>query len=202
MHEEILNSDQNSLLPLLSNFSENFYLAGGTAIALQIGHRRSLDFDLFTSSKLNNEEILEQIRRDHTIQDTLYEHTNELTIIVNNVKLTFLKYPFKVDQVLNFKSIVKMPSLITLSAMKAYALGRRAKWKDYVDLYFMFKQHSFSEVVEEAKSIFSNEFNERLFREQVSYFKDIDHSEAIDYLPGFKTRDEEIEGFLVNIATQ
>ena len=47
MHDEILNADQLELLPLMAQFRREYYLVGGTAIALHIGHRRSVDFDLF-----------------------------------------------------------------------------------------------------------------------------------------------------------
>ena len=47
MHLEILNKEQKELLPILSQFKREYYLVGGTAIALHIGHRESIDFDLF-----------------------------------------------------------------------------------------------------------------------------------------------------------
>ena len=47
MHEEILNDDQQKLLPLMAQFRREYYLVGGTAIALHLGHRRSVDFDMF-----------------------------------------------------------------------------------------------------------------------------------------------------------
>lgn len=50
--------------------------------------------------------------------------------------------------------------------MKAFALGRRAKWKDYVDLYFIIKDyHSIDEICTKGKEIFEGEFNEKIFRE-------------------------------------
>ena len=84
--------------------------------------------------------------------------------------------------------------------MKAFALGKRAKWKDYVDLYFIFKKHSLSSVISKTKEIFGAEFNEKLFREQLSYFDDIDYSETIDYLPGFETEDKIIQENLKEIS--
>ena len=48
MHDNILTNEQRNLLPLIKAFSKDYYLVGGTAIALHIGHRRSIDFDLFT----------------------------------------------------------------------------------------------------------------------------------------------------------
>lgn len=48
--------------------------------------------------------------------------------------------------------------------MKAFALGKRAKWKDYVDLYFIFQNYSLQELVDKTNSIFKEQFNEKLFR--------------------------------------
>ncbi|HRO76737.1 MAG TPA: hypothetical protein PLP27_11385 [Crocinitomicaceae bacterium] len=84
------------------------------------------------------------------------------------------------------------------------ALGDRNKWKDYVDLYFLFKNHfTFDEIATEAEKLFNkNVFSKKLFKGQLSYFDDIDYSEAVDYLPNFEVSEEEIKNFLVEIATQ
>ena len=54
MHKEILTTSQRELLPFVKKFRKDFYLVGGTAIALQIGHRRSIDYDLFTHAESLN----------------------------------------------------------------------------------------------------------------------------------------------------
>ncbi|MFZ2664234.1 MAG: nucleotidyl transferase AbiEii/AbiGii toxin family protein, partial [Patescibacteria group bacterium] len=172
MHKEVLNEEQIKLLPLLQTFSGEFGLVGGTAIALQVGHRRSIDYDLFIDKSFDHDKVRNKIRQSYQIQNTLVENTEELTIVVNNVKLTFLTYPFEIDYSETFENIIKLPSLNTLSAMKAFALGKRAKWKDYVDLFFVFKENKFSDVTTRAKKIFGQEFNEKLFREQLSYYQD------------------------------
>ena len=95
-----------------------------------------------------------------------------------------------------------MPSLLSLAAMKAFALGGRAKWKDYVDLYFIMKNnHSFKEIVKEADCLFSGQFVGRLFRQQLGYFDDIDYSEPVEYLVD-PVSEEEVQAFLSNISTQ
>lgn len=200
MREDVLSKDQVQLLPLVRGFSDDFCLIGGTAIALQLGHRRSIDFDLVTNNSLNGEDVRNIIRKSYKIQSTLIETPRELTLIVNGVKFTFLKYPFNIEATEKFEDIINLPDLVTLAAMKAFALGRRAKWKDYVDLYFIFKKHSLSEIVERAKEIFGDEFNEKLFREQLSYFEDIDYTETIDYLPRNETPDKTIENKLQEIS--
>jgi hypothetical protein len=67
-------------------------------------------------------------------------------------------------------------------AVQRYTLGRRAKWKDYVDLYFIFKKYSFKKLVDKASLVFGQEFNEKLFREQLAYFEDLDFSERINFM--------------------
>jgi len=138
MHSEVLSEAQQRLLPLIKSFSIEYYLAGGTAIALYIAHRRSVDFDLFTNTDIERIAIRNIIKKGgFTIEGLLYESADQIHLIVNSVKMTFLSFPFKNIQLKNFNNIIKIPALLDLAAMKAYALGGRAKWKDYVDLYFI-----------------------------------------------------------------
>ena len=202
MHEEILSAGQKDLLPLISNFSDNFGLIGGTAIALQLGHRRSIDFDLLTLKDLDATEIRSVVKREHNIDSTLVDHTNELTIVVDGIKITFLKYPYKIDFPEKYVEIIYMPNLLSLSSMKAFALGRRVKWKDYVDIYFILKTCSFKKLMDKAQKIFGSEFNEKLFREQLAYFDDIDYSEKVDYMKGFEVEDSKIKNELIKISLQ
>lgn len=69
MHSEILSEEQKVLLPVVKAFSKEFYLVGGTAIPLHLGHRQSLDFDLFKTGKLKRKSILNKI-------ETFNFHTN------------------------------------------------------------------------------------------------------------------------------
>ena len=63
MRKEILSARQKDLLPFLKKFKKNYYLVGGTAIALHIGHKRSIDFDLFTHLPLNKRKISSEIQK-------------------------------------------------------------------------------------------------------------------------------------------
>ena len=85
--------------------------------------------------------------------------------------------------------------------MKAFALGRRAKWKDYVDLFFILKNHySVEQISRRACKIYDQMFSEKLFRAQLSYFEDIDYFESIEYLVP-AVPEEEIKAFLIDKAT-
>ena len=84
--------------------------------------------------------------------------------------------------------------------MKAFALGRRAKWKDYVDLFFILKNHyTIEEICRETESNFGSQFSGKLFREQLAFHKDIDYSEPIDYLVP-AVPEAEIKDFLIDKA--
>ena len=199
MHFNILSDKQNELLSFISGFRRNYYLVGGTAIALHIGHRRSIDFDLFTDKKLNKLLIRKRILEQKLSKQILFEDIDQMHFLLNDVKITFFNYPYPVKHNEMVKRFISMPSLLTLSAMKAFALGRRAKWKDYVDLYFILKDYySIKDISIEAKLIFGNLFSEKLFREQMAFHEDIDYSELIEYLPGFEVHEKEIKEYLVN----
>lgn len=160
-------------MSLLWMFSKDFGLVGGTAIALHIGHRQSVDFDLFTGKLFANENIRRRVLKVKKIEKVLRDEAGQYTISVNGVRMTFFHYPFTIEFSRKLDEIIKLPDLLTLAALKAYALGRRIKWKDYVDLYFILKDyHSIGEIIKRAKKLFGMEFNEKMFRAQLAYFKD------------------------------
>ena len=184
MRKEILTETQIKILPLVAEFSKNFGLVGGTAIALHIGHRRSIDFDLFSENKFGNQSLLNKILSFGTPDEILVNRTDEFTFILKSVKFTFFHFPYKIDYSESFGYKIKMPNLLTLAAMKAFALGQRAKWKDYVDLYFIIKDHfSVSQISQKGQEIFGHGFNEKLFRSQLAYFDGINYEETVEYLP-------------------
>ncbi|MEK7506664.1 MAG: nucleotidyl transferase AbiEii/AbiGii toxin family protein [Patescibacteria group bacterium] len=198
MRKEILTEEQLRFLPMIKSFSDDFGLVGGTAMALQIGHRRSVDFDLFTDKSFGNLAIQKKIKRFTAIESVLIWETEELTFVAGGVKFTFFRYPYKISYSENLNDVIKLPDILTLAAMKSFSLGRRAKWKDYVDLYFVMKDYyDLREIVKRAENVFSSEFNEKTFRSQLAYFDDIDYTEEVIYMEGFKTENEIIKKKLI-----
>ena len=203
MHKEILTENQLKLLPLLNDFAKEYILVGGTAIALHIGHRQSVDFDLFSSKKIRRKSIKNYlIQKKYPVNELIKEEEDQIHFIINNVKVTFFQYPFIINDLIDFDRIIKIPSLLNLAAMKAFALGGRGKWKDYVDLFFLLKNHfTLSKIIEKAEELFGEVFNGKLFKEQISYFEDINFEEEVVYL-NKPVDKEEIKKFLVDAATE
>lgn len=202
MHLEILSDKQSQLIPLISRFSRSFGLVGGTAFALILGHRRSIDYDLFKYGSLNKEYVLDKIKDYTDNLQIIVRKTQELTVEISGIKTTFYSFPFKVPYTLTAFNNIKMPNLLTLCAMKAYALGQRAKWKDYVDLYFGLKHYSVDEIATRGKEVFKGEFNAKLFRLQLGVFDDISYREQVEFMPGFEVSMDDIKSTLVDISTR
>lgn len=196
-----MNDDQMSLLPVIREFKREYYLVGGTAIALYLGHRRSIDFDLFKFSMISAKKNVEKLSRSNVNFTITRNVTEQLNLIANNVKMTFFQYPFQIEAKNDFEKVIRIPDLLDLAAMKAYALGRRSKWKDYVDLYFLLKdKFTLQQIIDRAIMIFGDLFSDKLFRSQLSYFDDIDYTEEVDYLVNAPS-DAEIKSFLIDLAT-
>lgn len=93
MHSEALTDEGKTIFRHLGKF-EGFYLAGGTALALQIGHRLSVDFDLFSPEEIVStllvkvKRIFERVSVAPSVNDP-----GELTVFADGVKVTFLHYP-------------------------------------------------------------------------------------------------------------
>jgi len=94
---------------------------------LHLGHRQSIDFDLFTDSIFDPMQIRNKIMKTYPIEHTFSQGEGELTVLVQKVKMTFFHYPFSIKRDVSLDTIIKLPDLLTLGAMKAFAVGQRAK---------------------------------------------------------------------------
>lgn len=195
MHQEALTSELKNLWQKIKSLRD-FTLVGGTALALQIGHRVSVDFDFFSNKELPPDLLtrIESIFQNSPVK-ILLNTSGQLTTSVQGVNITFVRYPFPVlHPPIEFEGI-KLAPVIEIAAMKAYALGRRATYKDYVDLYFILaeKHCTLQELTDTAQRKYEDQFNARLFFEQLVYMRDVPTME-IPFLRN-AVRRETLEGF-------
>jgi hypothetical protein len=176
LHLEALTSESKELLPLLSVFKKDFYLAGGTALALQIGHRISIDFDLFSSNSIKRT-LLGKVEAVYAPRplEVVTNNSRELTFLVHGVKYTFLHYPFPPILPLTQNEPVDLLSPKEILATKAYTIGRRGSLKDYIDLYTGISERvsTLAGVIELARQKYGDTFSDRLFLEQLLYLDDV-----------------------------
>jgi len=154
---------------------KDFNLAGGTALALQIGHRTSLDLDLFSQNDFNNQELLEYLEQAYAFHLN-YSALNTLKGSIDDVMVDFIahKYPLA-GEILNDEGI-RVYSIEDIAAMKLNAIaGDGTRVKDFIDMYFLLKIYSISEILNfyAAKYSRRNAFHAL---KSLMYFEDIDES--------------------------
>ncbi len=159
-------------------------MVGGTALALQIGHRISVDFDLFSEKPLPAG-FLQKIKRafpDSSIEMT-YRSTDQINVSVDGVKTTFFHFPYPVLESFVTHQKVPLASIGEIAAMKAFAIGKRLSFKDYVDWYFLLSKDyvTLPDVIQLAQAKFRGDFNDRLFLGQLASLNDIP-DQKIDFL--------------------
>lgn len=125
---------------------QQFNLVGGTALALQIGHRISIDLDLFTDDEYDSAKILQVLESLGNL-DTLMNKPPFLQVRLDDVKLDFLKFPYPF--VRDFIEIdgIRLVSIENIAVMKLLAIARRGVKKDFFDMYFILERFSLNEVL-------------------------------------------------------
>lgn len=125
---------------------QQFNLVGGTALALQIGHRISIDLDLFTEEDYDDVLVLKALAPFGEL-DVLVNNPPFLQLKLDNIKVDFLKFPYPLIQDFIEVDQVRLVTIENIAMMKLLAIARRGSKKDFVDLFFILKQYSLSELV-------------------------------------------------------
>lgn len=174
MHSEVIHANTQRVLEKIkkSAFIKQFYLAGGTALAIQIGHRESIDLDWFSPEKFS----IEQLRNGLADLGTfMVENQAEGTLhgVLDGVKITFLRYEYKqLYPFIEFKGI-KIADGRDIAAMKLDAVSSRGSKKDFIDIYFLLKKYSLSELIGFFENKYSHlQFNTLHILKSLCYFDD------------------------------
>jgi len=129
-----------------SNILSQAYLAGGTACALQIGHRISLDLDFFTDQEFSTNLVLNQLSK---LPGFKLDQTEKWTILGSfpKVKFSYFYYPYPLIKKTSPFSQINLASLEDIAAMKIAAICDRGSKRDFIDLYFLVKKFPLIEIL-------------------------------------------------------
>jgi len=157
-------------------YLRGFNLVGGTALALQIGHRTSIDIDLFSDFAFDAVSVLENLSVDFDFK-LFFSANNTLKGSIEEVQVDIMahRYPF-VNSPVNIENIA-MVSTEDIIAMKLNAIatsGQRVK--DFIDIYFLFDRYSIDDMISFYKKKYSS-YNEVNILKSIIWFEDIDHSD-------------------------
>lgn len=178
---DLLDPGRQAVFKQLKSFADDYILAGGTAIMFQIGHRLSYDFDCFSQKEPGM--FLPTKIKSIFGQDILVQlQTSEMITVQTKdaIEISFIWHPFPILRPVVKTGFIPLFHLDDLVAHKAYTVGRRNVWRDYVDLFFLLheKFYTLDVVIKLATEKFKGEFNEKLFLGQLTYFKDVEIIEA------------------------
>lgn len=156
-----------------NSFFEDFHLAGGTSLALQIGHRKSIDLDLFTLNDFDSNATLEYLEKSFGFK-SIYSSTNTLRGLIKDTKVDLIahKYPF-VYPILNIEKI-RLFSLQDIAAMKLNSIaGNGTRSKDFIDIFYLLKVFSVEEILSYYEVKYKSR-NQMHVLKSLIYFGDID----------------------------
>jgi predicted nucleotidyltransferase component of viral defense system len=157
----------------------DFNLVGGTALALYIGHRMSIDLDLFTPQPFDAQELRKHLADHHHFKsDFIGKHT--LMGYIDNVKVDFITHAYPlVDKQHITEEGVRLISIRDIAAMKLSAIaGNGTRLKDFIDVAFLSTRMSLSDMLKDYERKFTDTTAISALR-SLTYFDDIDHSVPI-----------------------
>lgn len=175
MHKEILNKKTKRFLDEIakSKISKNFYLAGGTALALQIGHRKSIDLDWFSKKPFLTKELKKELRKLGKLKID-EEKKDTLNCTLDGIRLSFFEYPYKVlFSFIRYGKDIKLANIKDIACMKIDAISSRGNKKDFIDIYFILKSFSLKELLKLFDKKYKGiEYNRLHILKSLTYFEE------------------------------
>lgn len=170
------------LLENLQSDSEltNFFLVGGTALALQLGHRQSIDLDLFTTLPFETAHLQEYLNKKYQFH-TDKVGTNTLIGLIGGIKTDFITHAYPLVKPIVETETLRFASVEDIAAMKLNAISHSGqRLKDFVDVYFLLEKMPFDAMLG-AYSIKYPQSNLIIPMKAITYFGDInfDHDRPI-----------------------
>jgi len=128
------------------DYLKQFFLVGGTALSLQIGHRISVDLDLFTDKDYSTDELIPLLLKDYSVTPIL-QHPQTLICKINGVKVDFIRFRYKTIRPVIEEKGIRMLSVDDIAPMKLDAITGRGRKKDFYDLFFLIKRYSIEQLL-------------------------------------------------------
>ncbi len=159
-----------------------FYLAGGTGLALQLGHRRSLDLDLFNPELFDQEVLLQSVQRISGFSLEA-KSPHSLHCVIGGVKVSFLGYAYPLLFPLKRFRDVQLADARDIACMKLSAIAGRGTKRDFVDLYSAAKEFGLRELLGLFHQKYAQvRFNSVHILKSLTYFSDAEKDPMPDML--------------------
>lgn len=189
MHLEVLPRPARQLLKKMSQLarSHKLILAGGTGVALHLGHSISRDIDFFTGRPFASQRLFEELMALNVNPTLQYQGEAGLIVWAHETKWSAFHLPYPWTEPPIFAEGVPVASLLDIAAMKAIAISQRGKKRDFVDLYFILQNIPFFKIAGcVVKRYGRNRINPAHTGKSLVYFNDADGDPEPEYL--YKTK--------------
>lgn len=152
-HWQTVDARLRALLVLIGQqpVARSFYLAGGTALALQLGHRRSIDLDFFSAE----DELMDKTRREivsvleqQAVVEVREDVVGNLLLNLNGLSVGFFSYGYRLLEAVTTPGLPDLASIADIGLMKLDALIARGARKDFIDLHFIWQTLSLEQLLE------------------------------------------------------
>ncbi len=152
-------------------FLDKFYLVGGTAIALHLGHRVSVDLDMFSFEDFESTNLQEKLSESFDEMDQVIQSSGTLLCFLKGIKTDFIRYKYPPQYPSFEENGIRLLALEDLIPMKLSAIAGRGRKKDFYDVYFLLRHYPLSEMLAlyEAKFPQSSVFH---LLKSLVYFED------------------------------
>ena len=173
---------EKSTLELLSKLMgddllSNFVLVGGTALALQIGHRISVDLDLFTSQPFDAEELTDYLRTNYGFELDFIS-TNTVKGEINGVQVDCIAHQYPWITKSNVIEKIRLASLNEIAAMKLNAIaGNGTRMKDFIDVAYLSTKISLNQMLNSYTEKYKS--NSVMPLKALVFFNDINFNEPV-----------------------
>jgi len=127
-------------------YLQRFFLVGGTALSMQIGHRISIDLDMFTIEPFDTAELKSNLEDDFPAFQVILESQNTLITTINDIKVDFIRFKYGFAYPLLVVDKIRLANVKDIAPMKLDAITGRGKKKDFFDLYFLLKKYTLPEI--------------------------------------------------------
>lgn len=205
MHVECFPKDGLDIVERLKHIVKvyRFVLAGGTATAIQIGHRMSEDLDFFTDRSFSTDVIFREFQQRKLTPLVLQEEKDTLSVIITNTKVSMFRYLYPFVEKYSEWLGISVAGLVDIAAMKIIAISQRGAKRDFVDLYFILRTIPFWKVSENmVKRFGSNRINPVHVGKSLVYFHDAESDPDPHYCAGRETDWKIIKKFFVGHVQQ
>ncbi len=174
MFTKVLYRNTQEILDRLSRIKlpPRTYLAGGTGLALQLGHRVSVDLDFFTPSKFDPEQLAEELRSLINLQ---VEQSSKRTVLGNIGPVRFSLFHYAYPGLFPFKNFagIKVADLKDIAPMKMTTLPARGKKRDFIDMYFLCRRFGLKKILALYRRKYRTETNNLIhLQKSLVYFPD------------------------------